>query len=106
MPTRIWFAPSRKHYGCAYVGIVFLGLSVSEGGFNSQGLAFSYIRYYRAKKWRRRPEQRIAGSVPHERMLESCATVEEAIAFYTSHWEPAFRVAEVLVADALALGRA
>lgn len=99
VPTRIWFAPSQKHYACAYVGVVFLGLSVSEGGFNTQGLAFSYIRYYRPQKWRRQPEQKIVRGVPHERMLESCATVEEAIAFYRTHWEPALRVAEVLMAD-------
>lgn len=98
VPTRIWFVPSEKNYGCAYVGLVYLGLSVSEGGFNNQGLAFAWIRNW-PEKWSRRPEQKIARGVPHERMLESCATVGEAIAFYTNHWEPAFRVGEVLVAD-------
>jgi hypothetical protein len=32
-------------------------------------------------------------------MLESCATVEEAVAFYRSHWEPSFSYAKILVAD-------
>jgi hypothetical protein len=96
--TRIWFVPSEKHHGCAYAGLVYLGLSGSEGGFNSQGLAFAWVRN-RPEKWMRRPEQKIAHDVPHERMLESCATVEEAIAFYTNYWEPAFRIGEMLVAD-------
>jgi len=96
--TRIWFVPSEKHYGCAYVGLVYLGLSVSEGGFNSQGLAFAWIRD-RPEKLLRRSEQKIVRGVPHERMLESCATLEQAIAFYTDHWEPAFRIGEMLVAD-------
>ncbi len=68
VPTRIWFVPSEKHYGCAYVGLVYLGLSVSEGGFNSQGLAFAWVRN-RPEKFMRRPEQKIARGVPHERML-------------------------------------
>ena len=32
-------------------------------------------------------------------MLESCATVEEAITFYQDHWEPGFAYAKTLIAD-------
>jgi hypothetical protein len=32
-------------------------------------------------------------------MLESCATVEEAIAFFQTHWEPSFSYARILIAD-------
>ena len=95
---RIWFVPANKHYGCAYVGLSLLGLSVSEGGFNTEGLAFDWVAG-RREKWRRSPKQKITRGVPHERMLESCATVEQAISFYTHHWEPAFRSATMLVAD-------
>lgn len=52
-----------------------------------------------AQQWVRHPGQKVVRGVPHERMLESCATLEQAIAFYTRHWEPAFRVAEMVVAD-------
>ncbi len=98
LKTRTWFVPSQEHYGCAYVGIVYLGLSVSEGGFNNQGLAFAWVRNGPAK-WERNPKQKIPHGVPHERMLESCATVEEAIAFYSNWWEPAFGIGKMLVAD-------
>jgi hypothetical protein len=36
---------------------------------------------------------------PSERMLETCATVKDAIAFYRKHWEPSFSYAKILVAD-------
>jgi hypothetical protein len=36
---------------------------------------------------------------PSQRMLEGCATVEEAVAFYRSHWESSFSYAKIMVAD-------
>ena len=92
---QIWFVPGGKHYGCGYVGFL---TQVSQGGCNTEGLAFDWVAGYR-ERWARSPKQRISRGIPHERMLETCATVEEAIAFYRAHWEPSFRSAKMLVAD-------
>lgn len=92
---KIWFVPGGKHYGCAYVGFI---TQISQGGCNTEGLAFDWVAGYK-EKWARSPKQKIAWGVPHERMLETCVTVEEAIAFYRDHWEPVFGYAKMLVVD-------
>jgi hypothetical protein len=32
-------------------------------------------------------------------MLESCSTIDEAVAFFQTHWEPSFSYAKILIAD-------
>ncbi len=93
---KIWFVPGEKHYGCAYVGLI---TQVSQGGCNTEGLAFDWMVPGYKESWARNPRHKIARGIPHERMLETCATVEEAIAFYRDHWEPVFGYAKMLLAD-------
>jgi predicted choloylglycine hydrolase len=100
--TKIWFVPSnrqfwsgRKTYGCAYVGF---GNRWGQGGVNTEGLAFDWVAGYKTS-WQRDPGMKSTKGNPAERMLESCATVEEAVAFFKSHWEPSFSYARILVAD-------
>lgn len=92
---KIWFVPGGKHYDCAYVGFI---RQVSEGGCNSAGLAFDWVAGCR-EKWGRDSKQKIVWGIPHERMLQTCATVDEAIAFYRTHWDPVLSSAKMLVAD-------
>jgi hypothetical protein len=92
---KIWFVAGDKHYGCAYVGFV---TQLPEGGCNTKGLAFDWVAGWN-EKWQRSPKQKIARGIPHERMLKTCSSVEEAIAFYRTHWEPGFSSAKMLVAD-------
>ena len=47
----------------------------------------------------RDPKQKIVRGIPHERMLETCTTVDEAIAFYRTHWDPVLSYAKMLLAD-------
>ncbi len=94
--TRIWFLPGSKgYYGIAYVGF---DNDWAQGGVNTAGLAFDWVAGVN--------EQYVPGpnllkprGNPSERMLESCATVEEAIAFYQKYQEPSFSYARIMIAD-------
>lgn len=101
-PTCLWFVPgrqqslfSKKRYGCAYVGF---GTRWGQGGMNTEGLAYDWVAGFQAS-WRRAPEMKSVRGNPAERMLERCATVEQAIAFFQTHWEPSFSYAKILLAD-------
>ena len=102
--TRIWFVPTSrqfwsgsKRYGCAYVGF---GNKWGQGGLNTEGLAFDWVAGYQ-ERWERDPKMKMKSTRgnPAERMIETCATIEEAVAFFQSHWEPSFSYAKIMVAD-------
>jgi hypothetical protein len=94
--TRIWFQPAtRAYFGCAYLGF---NDGWAQGGVNEYGLAFDWVAdahevYSPAFKLKS-----LQGN-PAERMLESCKTVNEAIAFYQRYAEPGFASASMLIAD-------
>lgn len=94
--TRIWFLPADEgYYGAVYVGF---NNGWAQGGMNTEGLAFGWVAGYQ-EKWdpdSNLPDQR---GNPSERMLETCTTVNDAIAFYQHHRESAFSYAQLLVAD-------
>jgi hypothetical protein len=94
--TRIWFVPgSDDRHGC-----VFLGFDDGWGqnGLNDKGLAYGWVAGFK-EKWQRKPEMNTFDGKPCHRMLESCATVEEAIAFFKNNWEESFSYGRLLVAD-------
>lgn len=94
--TRIWFVPaSGTNHGC-----VFLGFDDGWGqnGCNDKGLAYGWVAGFK-ERWERRPEMQVIDGKPCHRMLESCATVEEAIRFFERHWEESFSYGQLLVAD-------
>jgi len=94
--TRIWFVPAGDgYYGCAYVGY---DDGWARGGLNSEGLACDWVGGFNAE-WKPGPSNRCVRGNPTERMLESCATVQDAIAFFLRHPEPDFSRARILVAD-------
>jgi hypothetical protein len=94
--TRIWFVPAKpKHYGHVYVGF---DNGWAQGGLNTEGLAFDWVAGYR-EAWNPDSSLTSVTGNPSEEMLETCATLEEAIAFYHSHREPSFSYARTLVAD-------
>ena len=70
---------------------------------NTKGLAFDWVAGFK-EKWERDPKLKKVKGNPAERMLESCASVEEAIAFFQSHWEPSFSYAKILIADSTGAG--
>ena len=94
--TRIWFVPAGKGYvGCAYLGF---DDGWAQGGLNTAGLAFDWVAGG-AEKWEPSPARPAVRGNPAERMLETCSTVDEAIAFFRTHWEPSFARAHIMIAD-------
>jgi hypothetical protein len=94
--SRVWFVPAPEGFhSCVYVGFENNG---AEGGMNSAGLAFDWVAGF-SETWTPYASMLPVGGRTSERMLESCATVEEAIEFYAKYREPQFRRAKILVAD-------
>ena len=92
--TRIWFVPAKpKHYGAVYVGF---DNGWAQGGLNSEGLAFDWVAGYK-EVWN--PDPSVPRVWQNGQVLETCATVEEAIAFYREHGEASFTYAKILLAD-------
>jgi hypothetical protein len=94
--TRIWFVPAKpKQYGHVYVGF---DNGWAQGGLNTEGLAFDWVAGYQ-ERWSPDPGLTNVWGNPSEQMLETCATVEEAIAYYRGHREMSFTYAKTLIAD-------
>jgi hypothetical protein len=94
--TRIWFAPATPgRHGCAYVGF---DDDWAQGGLNTEGLAFDWVAGFK-EQWEPDPEKTTARGNSARRMLETCSTVDEAIAYYRKHHEPSFSYGKMLVAD-------
>lgn len=100
--TRVWFVPAGKHrLGCGYVG---LRNQWAQGGMNTKGLAFDGVAGFTldgvadASPILMQPRLKRVRGNPTERMLESCADVDEAIAFW-SHLKMPFFNATLMVAD-------
>jgi hypothetical protein len=95
--TRIWFVPaSEGRYGCAFVGF---DNGWGQGGLNTKGLAYDWVNFGTNEKWDPDPRlPRIEGN-PCDRMLQACATLEDAVAFFRTHYEPGFITSRILVAD-------
>jgi hypothetical protein len=84
-----------SHLGCAYVGF---DNGWAQGGVNSAGLAFDWVAGYE-DSYAPDPALVSVRGNPSERMLETCTTVEEAMAFYRRHFEPDFKRSRLLIAD-------
>jgi len=94
--TKIWFQPEGDgFYGCVYVGF---DNGWAQGGLNTEGLSFDWVAGYQ-EKWERKADFKSARMNPSERMLESCSSIDEAIDFYKTYWEPVFSYAKILIAD-------
>jgi hypothetical protein len=94
--TRIWFIPG----GDGYYGIACVGFDdgYAQGGLNTEGLAYDVVAGYK-EIWQVDSKLPIAKGNVAQRMLESCATVEDAIAFIQSYQISSFSNVKVLVAD-------
>jgi hypothetical protein len=94
--TRIWFLPAGEgYYGAVYVGFEN---GYAQGGLNTEGLSFDWVAGY-TEKWewdQKMPEVRYNSG---QRMLETCSTIEQAVAFFRTHFESGFWRAKILVAD-------
>ncbi|WP_460926599.1 carcinine hydrolase/isopenicillin-N N-acyltransferase family protein [Spirosoma agri] len=94
--TRVWFQPpTNAYYGCAYLGF---NDGWAQGGVNEYGLAFDWVAGVN-QAYTPSPKLKSLQGNPAERMLESCKTVDQAIAFYQRYTEPGFATARILIAD-------
>jgi hypothetical protein len=94
--SRIWFVPAGdRHLGCAYVGF---DNGWAQGGLNTKGLAFDWVAGSMGE-WKPGADMKAARGNPSARMLETCATVDEAVAFFRTHRELCFAYAKILIAD-------
>jgi hypothetical protein len=94
--SRIWFVPGDSvRHGCAYLGF---DDGWGQGGLNTRGLAYDWVAGFK-ETWGPDPRRRPANGGPCHRMLETCATVEEAVAFFEAYEEPSFAYGKLLVAD-------
>ncbi|WP_268225136.1 hypothetical protein [Sinomicrobium oceani] len=94
--NRMWFIPKGEgHFGCMFVGY---DDGSAQGGMNTEGLAFDW---YAGRPVDYHPEAHLKPIRDNssERMLEQCATVEEAIKFYQTYAEAGFAKASILIAD-------
>ena len=94
--SRLWFVPaSEGRYGCAFVGF---DNAWGQGGLNTEGLAYDWVAGWN-EKWEPDSSLRRPEGNPCERMLETCATLDEAVAFFRKHHEPGFGYGRILIAD-------
>lgn len=94
--SRLWFVSAGKdHLGCAYVGF---DDGWAQGGVNTAGLAFDWVAGETVNYTPANDLARVRGNSA-QRMLETCASVDEAIAFYRTHRETEFARARILIAD-------
>lgn len=94
--NRLWFVPAgNDHLGCAFLGF---DNGWAQGGLNTAGLAFDWVSGF-DEKYEPDPKLQPVRGNPSERMLESCTTVEEAVAFYRRYSEPDFTRSRILIAD-------
>jgi len=92
--SRIWFVPAAgTNFGCVYVGF---DDGFAQGGMNTEGLASDWVAGFH-EPWS--PDPSLPTSAGNRQLLETCATVEDAVAFFRGHRELGFYTARVLVAD-------
>jgi hypothetical protein len=84
--TRMWFI---------YVGF---DDGWGQGGCNEKGLAFDWVAGFK-ESWKRPEGSEIAQGNSSQRMLETCTTVDEAVAFYERYWEESFAYGQLIIAD-------
>lgn len=94
--TQVWFRPATASaYGRMYFGFTNY---VGQGGMNDQGLCYDWWAWG-IHAWQSDPAKATLARFPCEVMLETCATVDDAIAFYQRTNEQSFSGATILVTD-------
>lgn len=94
--SSIWFIPGGEgHFGAVYVGY---GDGSVQGGMNTEGLALDWVAQF-DEPWADRPDMPEVRGDYGKRMLEQCATVAEAVAFFKKYHHPTFARTRALIAD-------
>src|ERR1051326_5046234 len=74
--TQIWFVPGAgRYHGAVYVGF---DDDYPQGGLNTEGLAFDWVAGF-DERWQPDPNVDVVVGNSGQQVLETCASVEEAI---------------------------
>ncbi|MBM3311855.1 MAG: hypothetical protein FJY80_10135 [Candidatus Aminicenantes bacterium] len=94
--SKIWFEPPEKgKYGITYFGYT---ANYPQGGMNDQGLFFDGVAGYKTD-WKASPQRLDYEGILFRKIMEECATVEEAIAIFDKYNFSAFQSARIFLAD-------
>ncbi len=94
--SKIWFEPPEKgKYGITYFGYT---ANYPQGGLNDQGLFFDGVAGYKTD-WKPSPQRLDYDGVLFRKIMEECATVEEAVAVLNKYNFSAFQRARMFLAD-------
>ena len=115
--SKVWFVPaSQGKYGKVCFGFESM---YSQGGMNDQGLFFDWFASDPYKPCPVVSGQMLPGDIvlkdvpsieehvenfrlygsTNDKMLDSCATVDEALDFYKKYYEPGFGYAKMMIVD-------
>lgn len=98
--TLIWFVPGQP----GKYGVVCVGFENAhpQGGMNEAGLAFDWVAFNNPSPGNFAPalnnKADVSGDI-NAMLLETCADVDDVIAFYRTHNDPNLGYASMLVAD-------
>ena len=94
--TKIWFEPPKK----GKYRITYFGYSVNypQGGMNDQGLFFDAVAGYKTD-WKPSPKRLNYPGNLSRKIMEECATVEEAISIYNKYNKSSLVYARFFFAD-------
>ena len=94
--SKIWFEPPEKgKYGITYFGYT---ANYPQGGMNDQGLFFDGVAGTKTN-WRASPQRLDYEGVLFRKIMEECATVEEAVDLFNKYNFSAFQRARIFLAD-------
>jgi hypothetical protein len=94
--SKIWFEPPEKgKHGITYFGY---GSNYPQGGMNDQGLFFDGVAGY-PSDWKPSPRRLDYEGILFRKIMEECATVEEAAAVFDRYNFSAFQRARIFLAD-------
>ncbi|MDH4270749.1 MAG: hypothetical protein OEW18_02100 [Candidatus Aminicenantes bacterium] len=94
--SKIWFEPPENgKYGITYFGYT---ANYPQGGMNDQGLFFDGVAGYKTD-WKASPQRLDYEGVLFRKIMEECATVEEAVTVFNTYNFSAFQRARMFLAD-------
>ncbi len=94
--SKIWFEPPESgKYGITYFGY---SANYPQGGMNDQGLFFDAVAGYKTD-WKTSPKRLDYEGNLNRKIMEECATVEEAITVYDKYNKSSFKYARIFLAD-------
>jgi len=96
--TQITFC--RNTAGYSYAGFGYLNDEYIQGGVNEKGLAFDWVASGERVNWKKSAARAEYAGQLSVRMLQRCATVDEAVALFRAFNEPGFTIAKIMVSDA------